>query len=119
MDLYFYVRPVATIEPTAIRCGLPVNTQFGFKEIKALESELGKPAYKNATVFIAWEHVLLDDFAKDVVKAHGGDPTQVPPWPHNDFDTIFVIKIIRTEGRESVAFTIDHENLNNLSDTCP
>jgi hypothetical protein len=23
---YFYVRPLATIEPTAIRCGLPVNT---------------------------------------------------------------------------------------------
>src|SRR5208282_3099691 len=33
---YYYVRPLITIEPTAIRCGLPVNTQFGFREIERL-----------------------------------------------------------------------------------
>jgi hypothetical protein len=116
---YHYVRPMMTIEPTAIRCGLPISAQFGYKEIESLEGELGKPAYNNATIFIAWEHLLLDDFVKDLVKAHGGDPTQVPPWPRDDYDSIFVIKITRSEGRESVAFTIDHENLNNLRDTCP
>src|ERR1700722_7647635 len=31
---YYYVRPLATIEPTAIRCGLPVNTKYGYEEIK-------------------------------------------------------------------------------------
>ena len=46
-----------TIEPTAIRCGLPVNTQFGYREIKGLEDELEKPEYQNATILIAWEHV--------------------------------------------------------------
>jgi len=35
---------------TAIRCGLPVNTQFGFREINGLESELQKQDYRNATV---------------------------------------------------------------------
>jgi hypothetical protein len=113
------VRPLATIEPTAIRCGLPVDTQFGFKEIQGLESELEKPAYENAVIFIAWEHGLLDEFVKDLVKSHGGDPRQVPPWPRDDFDSIFVVKITRSGGRESLAFTIDHENLKNLSDTCP
>lgn len=63
-DGYYYVRPIATIEPTAIVCGLPVNTQFGYREIKGLESELKKPKYQNSLVFIAWEHELLDDFAK-------------------------------------------------------
>ncbi len=116
---YFYVRPLATIEPLAIRCGLPVNTQFGYLEIKGLEIELQKPEYRNATIFVTWEHGLLDDFVKDLVKSHGGDARQVPPWPHDDFDSIFVVKITRSEGRESVAFAIDHENLNNLSDTCP
>jgi hypothetical protein len=29
------------------------------------------------------------------------------------------VKITRSGGRESLAFTIDHENLKNLSDTCP
>lgn len=116
---YYYVRPLATIEPTAIHCGLPVNTQFGFREIKGLEKELKKPAYQNATVFIAWEHGLLDDFAKAMVKHHGGDPAQVPPWPDADYDTIFVFKITRDAGKGTFSFTIEHEGLNNLSDTCP
>jgi len=116
---YFYIRPLATIEPTAIRCGLPVNTQFGFSEIDRLARELGKPAYYGATVLIAWEHVVLGDFARNILQAYGGDPSQVPSWRHNDYDTIFVLKITRNGGRKSVAFTIDHENLNDLSDTCP
>jgi len=116
---YYYVRPLATIEPTAIRCGLPVNTQFGFQEIKGLEKELKKPAYQNATVFVAWEHGMLDDFAKALVKHHGGDLAQVPPWPDADYDTIFVFKITRDAGKESFSFTIEHEGLNNLSDKCP
>lgn len=118
-DEYFYVRPLTTIEPTAIRCGLPVNTQFGYLEIKGLETELEKPEYRSATIFVAWEHYLLDDFVKDLLKSHGGDAAQVPEWPHEDFDSIFVVKITRSEGRESVAFTIDHEKLDGLSDTCP
>jgi hypothetical protein len=116
---HFYIRPLMTIEPTAVRCGLPVNVQFGSKEIKDLENELQKPVYKSATIFIAWEHVLLDDFVKALVKDYRGDPTQVPPWPRDDYDTIFVVRITRSEGRESVSFTIDYENLNNLSDACP
>jgi hypothetical protein len=116
---YFYIRPLMTIEPTAIRCGLPVNTQFGFREIGGLESELQKEPYKNATIFVAWEHFLLDDFAKDMVKKYGGDAKQVPSWPGKDYDTIFLLKITRDAGKESIAFTIDHENLNDLSDDCP
>jgi hypothetical protein len=116
---YYYVRPLMTIEPTAVRCGLPVNTQFGYREIKGLEGELQKETYKKATIFVAWEHVLVDDFAKDMVKKYGGDPKQVPSWPGKDFDTIFLLKITRNEGKESIDFTIDRENLDNLSDDCP
>lgn len=116
---YYYVRPLVTIEPTAIRCGLPINTAFGYKEIQKLENEIEKAPYQNATVFIAWEHGLLDDFAKNMVKDNGGDPAQVPSWPGKDYDTIFVIKITRSGDHTSVAFTIDHEGLNNLSDHCP
>jgi hypothetical protein len=116
---YSYVRPLMTIEPTAIRCGLPVNTDFGFKDIAGLEKELQKPEYQSATIFIAWEHALLDQFAKDIVKSKGGNPGQVPAWPGKDFDTIFLIKITRSGTNESVAFTIDHEGLNDLSDNCP
>jgi hypothetical protein len=116
---YYYVRPLVTIEPTAIRCGLPVNTQFGYKEIKGLESELRKTNYQSATVFIAWEHGLLDEFIKNIVKDNGGNPAQVPGWPGDDYDTIFLIKITHSANGSSVVFTIDHEGLNNLSDACP
>jgi len=116
---YYYVRPLITIEPTAIRCKLPVNTQFGFGEIKGLEAELAKKQYHNATIFVAWEHVLLDELVKDLLKAQGGNAKQVPPWPGNDYDTIFLVKITRSQGTPSVAFTIDHEGLTNLSDAYP
>jgi hypothetical protein len=116
---YYYVRPLATIEPTAIRCGLPVNTQFGFKEINGLEDELGKPQYQNATVFIAWEHLKLDDFAKNVLKDNGDDPQKVPYWQNSEYDMIFVFKITREKGEKTFSFAIDHEGLNGVSDACP
>jgi hypothetical protein len=116
---YYYVRPLVTIEPTAIRCGLPIDTQFGFRDIQGLENELGKPEYQSATVFVAWEHGLLDQFVKNLLQDHGGNPTQVPAWPGNDYDTIFLVKITHSGKDTSVTFTIDHEDLNNLSDNCP
>jgi hypothetical protein len=116
---YFYVRPLATIEPTAIRCGLPVNTEFGYQEIKSLETELAKPQYQNATVFVAWEHGLLDAFAKNMVKDNGGDVTLVPQWPGKEYDMIFVFKITTENGQKKFSFAVDHEGLNNLSDDYP
>jgi hypothetical protein len=116
---YYYVRPLATIEPTAIRCGLPVNTEFGFDEIKGLEEELGKPQYQNATIFVAWEHGLLDNFAKNMVKDNGDDPKKVPEWRGDEYDMIFVFKITRDSGGQKFSFTVEHEGLNGLSDECP
>jgi hypothetical protein len=116
---YYYIRPLATIEPTAIRCGLPVNTEFGYQNIQGLETELARPQYQNATVFVAWEHSLLDVFAKNLVKDNGGDETQVPKWSGKDYDTIFVFKITTANGQKKISFSIDHEGLDNLSDEYP
>jgi hypothetical protein len=84
-----------------------------------LTSELKKPDYQNTVIFMAWEHAYLDEFARLLVKSYGGDPAQVPPWSGNDYDTIFVFKIAHQNGRDTLAFTIDHEGLNNLSDSYP
>lgn len=116
---YYYVRPLATIEPTAIRCGLPVNTAFGYRDIDRLETELQEPKYQNATIFIAWEHGLLDEFARNMVKDHGGKAKSVPAWKGEDYDTIFVFQIISDHGHKSFSFSIDHEGLNGLSDAYP
>lgn len=116
---YYYLRPLITIEPTAIRCQLPVNTAYGYTQIDQLAGELKKPGYRHALVFVAWEHRLLDRFAQLMVKSYGGDSAQVPSWPEDDYDTIFVFKIAHENGRDTLAFTVDHEGLNSLSDSCP
>jgi hypothetical protein len=116
---YYYVRPLITIEPTAIRCGLPVNTKFGYTEIRGLEHELNKPQCQNATVFIAWEHLMLDEFAKNLLKHNNDNPQKVPYWKNSEYDMIFVFKITRRNGQKTFSFTIGHEGLNGISDTCP
>jgi hypothetical protein len=118
-DKFFYLRPLAFIEPTAIECSLPVNIEYGFLDITNLQSELLQPKYQNATVYVSWEHILLDDFAKNVVKDNGGDPAQVPNWSNDEYDMLFVLKITSENGKKSFSFAIDHEGLNGLSDDCP
>ena len=67
-------------------------------------------------IFIAWEHGELDKFAKLLIASYGGNPNQVPFWSENDYDTIFVFRIQRQDGRSILAFSIDHEGLSDLSD---
>jgi len=116
---YYYVRPLATIEPTAIQCGLPVNTQFGYTAVKDLENELTRTNYAGATVFVAWEHGWLDRFAKNFVADNGGDPKTVPIWKGDEYDMIFVFKLATVDGKRKFSFSIDHEGLNGLSDEYP
>lgn len=116
---YYYLRPLASIEPTAIECGLPVNIKFGLADIKGLEKELQQPEYQNATVFVCWEHILLDDFARNMVAHHGGDPAKVPNWSNDDYDMIFVFKIASQNGQRRFSFTVDREGLDRLGETAP
>jgi len=118
---YSYVRPLATIEPTAIELGLPVNTQLGFREIAALQRAVTAPEYANSTIFIAWEHKYAYDFARQMLHAYGLDRSQVPPWPSDDFDTMYVFHIIRVAGAApTMTFAVQQEGLSgNLSAACP
>lgn len=118
---YSYVRPLATIEPTAIQLDLPVNTQLGLRDIVGLESAVTAPAYANSTIFIAWEHKYAYDFARQMLRSYGLDPSQVPAWPSDDFETMYVFHIVRRAGAApALAFAVQHEGLEgSLSGTCP
>lgn len=119
-QIYSYVRPMATIEPTAIRAGLPVNVQIGYKQIDQLQRELTKPAYANSRIFVAWEHGYLRGFAQQLLKSYGDNPSSVPAWPPDDFDTIYVFQLTRHDGKPHLSFHVEHEGLNgSLSDACP
>jgi hypothetical protein len=117
---YSYVRPLATIEPTAIEAHLPVNTEIGLGDIKRLQRELTSKPYWNSVVFVAWEHYYLDRFVKALVKTYGVDPALVPSWPEDDYDSIFVIQLRRKNHATSISFKQEYEGLNGrLSDSCP
>ena len=116
---FCYVRPLATIEPAAIEYGLPVNTRFGFRDIAGLQQELTKPAYGSSTIFVAWEHIYLDDFVKSLVKSFGGDISHITGWPGNDYDSIFIVRITHGKAKTTATFSRDAEGLNNMGSDCP
>ena len=112
-----YVRPLATIEPTAIRLGMPVNCDYRFDHIKDLENELLAPQNSGKLIFIAWEHKYLNQMVKDLLRLRGSAPNQVPDWPWYEYDRIYILRI--PPGSDPITFAQDQENLNNLSDDCP
>jgi len=119
-QLYSYVRPLMTIEPTAITLGMPVNAQIGFTNISRMQSVLTAPVYAHALIFVAWEHGMLNEFAQRMLKSYDDNPSQVPDWPNNDYDRIYIFKIRQDGARPRLSFRIDHEDLNgHLSSACP
>lgn len=113
---YNYLRPLATIEPTAIRVGLPVNTSWGWNDTVGLQDELLKPSHEGQTLYVAWEHHLLKEMAKRILSARGGDPRLVKEWRWDDFDSIYVMTL-PTQG--GVTFAVEKQGLDKQSTACP
>jgi hypothetical protein len=119
---FSYVRPVATIEPTAIRLAMPVNTQIGFDQIAELQQALLQPAYSHSLIFVSWEHLYLYKFAKQMLEYYGISSAQLPDWPNSDYETIYIFHVERPDkdGKPRATFEIQKEDLGNtLKDTCP
>ena len=117
---YSYVRPLATIEPTAIQLGLPVNAQIGFTDVSALQKKLIAKENEHAVIFLAWEHLMLNKFAQKMLKKFDKDPSLVPAWPNTEYDRIYVFRISQNGEKRELTFTIEQENLDgSLGDHCP
>jgi broad specificity phosphatase PhoE len=114
-----YIRPLATIEPTAIELGMPVNTDFSYLDIHGLQSELTAQKYQNALIFVAWEHRELEKLVKHLVREFHGNPDEVPHWKGKDFESLYVVRITSRDATKSISFTRDREGLSNLSTDCP
>ena len=115
---FYYVRPLATIEPTAIKLGMPVNAQYGFTEIGAVQNELLSSVYASAMIFIAWEHLKLRELVQNLMNAFASGVT-VPAWPSGDYDSLYVVRLTNNGGSVTAQFEHDFEGLNNLPTTCP
>ena len=113
---YDYVRPLATIEPTAISRGKPVDAHIGFADIAGLEKAVTAPEYRDAIVVVAWEHKIIDVLARDLLVANGGDPKAVPAWDDADFDGVYVVTLVSGAPARFERLT---EGLNGRSEACP
>ncbi|MFQ0815959.1 hypothetical protein AVM02_17130 [Brucella anthropi] len=116
---YAYNRALATVEPTAIRFGMPVDTRFGYDEIGKLQAALEAPQYSNAAILVGWEHKQLYKLARNLLKDNGGDKAAVPKWRGNDFDSIYVLHIRRGDGHVSAGFQRLNEGLDGQPESCP
>ncbi|HEV3428747.1 MAG TPA: histidine phosphatase family protein [Paraburkholderia sp.] len=116
---YYYVRPLATVEPTAIQFGLPIQTPYGHSHTDALEKTLLDPSLRDRTVLIGWEHREIETMVRKIVAEHGGSASDVPKWKSADFDSIYVVRVDWSSGKPVVRFSHDHEDLDSVSDACP
>lgn len=116
---YDYVRPLATIEPTAVYFGLPVDASIGFADVEGLRKALLSTNYRSSRIFVAWEHSVIEEVTRGIVKDYGGEVTGVPRWSSADFDSIYVLKITQRGGKTTATLSVDHENLDGRAETCP
>jgi hypothetical protein len=116
---YPYMRPLATIEPLAIRIGEPVNVSWGLFDVEGVVSSL--LLYPKGTYIIAWEHKMGERIAKRLMSEYGGSANTVPTWARDDFDSLYVIRLTTDPktNKNTIVFTKEQQNLEGLSDTCP
>jgi hypothetical protein len=112
---YYYVRPLATIEPTAIAFGLSVDVSLDFSDLQGLVAALQKPVSRNTFILVAWEHNIIGDAARLLLKANDGNWHDVPTkWPKDDFDSMYVVRI----DANGSTFSHEREHLDQQSEVC-
>ncbi len=84
---HYYVRPVATVEPYAIRVGMPVNTKFAYDDVAGVVKDLKQASRAGQTILIAWEHAKMVEIIDQIYS------TGVPKWEPNDYDRMEKITI--------------------------
>ncbi len=114
---YPYIRPLATVEPLAIRVGLPVTISWGMTDVEPLAIFLDKaPA---GTYVLGWEHHWGESLAKLLLARQGGNPDEVPKWADTDFDSIYVIRFNKDDkGLRQAHFSVEKEGLDGLPNQC-
>ena len=115
---FYYIRPLATIEPTAVRLGMNVWTKYGYNDIASLQSALITATKGGTTAFVAWEHLMLQKLVQNIMTAYGGGVT-VPAWASGDYDSLYVVHVDYVGTAINATFHRDSEGLNGQPTTCP
>jgi len=114
---FYYVRPLATIEPTAIRTARSVNSHYGYTDIPGIESLLISSSKANSRIYVAWEHIYLQKIVQDLMNKYGGHVV-VPAWPSADYDSLYVLRVNYVGGTVTATFEHQFEGLNGMPTAC-
>src|SRR3954462_12489845 len=87
---FYYGRPLATIEPMAIRLGLPVNAHYGYTDITSLTTAITGSGYAGSSVFVAWEHSYLVKAVQAILNKYKTGIT-APAWTTGDYDSLYIV----------------------------
>jgi hypothetical protein len=117
-EKFSYIRPLATIEPTAISLNMPVNAQIGFNQPNELMNTLLEKKYHDAVIYVAWEHKNIENFGH-LILSHFNNKSAVPAWPYTDYNRVYVFTIHWNKEPASITFEKTSEELNHLSGECP
>jgi hypothetical protein len=122
--LYDYVRPLATIEPTAIRFGLPVDVSVGFDDREGLQAalEAHRASDRDVLLLVAWEHRQIAPIARALLAAHGAGVetiNDVKDWESNDYDSIYIVTIRHRGETTNATFNHGYQGLNGQPTACP
>jgi len=117
-DHYDYIRPLATIEPTAISLDMPVNTQIGFNQPEKLMQTLLEEKYHSSVIYVAWEHENIEKLAH-LLLAQFHNTSTVPNWNYFNYDKVYVFTIHWNKNPVAIDFLVTSEGLKNISSHCP
>jgi len=112
------LRSLETINPIAIRLSLPIHLNYHASQIMELQTALLSEQYKNAIIFVVWQHDNLVKIVKNIVGFEGGNSQQIPKWEKDDFDSLYILRINRDQIRSKVIFEQQQQNLNSVSNEC-
>ncbi len=99
---YSGVAPSLTVEPYAIANNLPYGLAASFDASSALSTsnffftDLTGGNFSNQTVLLAWSYQFIQPMVVQLVSSYfppGATLPEVPPWPDNDYDTIWTVTL--------------------------
>jgi hypothetical protein len=117
---YSYLRPLMTINPSAIKLGLPVNISFSANDTSDLAEELLQDKYHNSVIYTAWSHGYLPELLNKVAgEAVGEKQIITDDWASSDYDSLYVLTLTWRNGKASLVSHSYKQGLDNGSQVCP
>lgn len=115
---YDYVRPLLTIGPTAVKLGVPINTQLPYNNPGLLADTLMESKYHHACIYLCWEHIDIVEFAT-VMMNRFGNKIDIPEWENSNYDMVFVFTIDWNVDPPVLKLQTRTQNMGLLEEKCP